>query len=70
MDLQDIGQRIRDTRRDGKLTQAALASQLGMSRATISGIERGTVPDIGVRKLTGIFHCCGRDAVPVWSWRA
>ena len=61
MDFQDIGQRIRDTRRDSKLTQAALASQLGMSRATISGIERGTVPDIGVRKLMRVCDALGLE---------
>ncbi len=61
MNLQDIGQRIRDTRRDRKLTQAALASQLGMSRATISGIERGTVRDIGVRKLMRVCDALGLE---------
>lgn len=38
------------------MTQAELASLLGMSRATISQIESGKVTDIGVRKLIRILE--------------
>lgn len=61
MNLQEIGQRIRDARRGAKLTQAILARRLGMSRATISGIEQGTVSDIGVRKLMRLCDALGLE---------
>lgn len=61
MDLQDIGQRIRKARRGAKLSQAALARRLGMSRTTISGIEQGTVSDIGVRKLMRLCDALGLE---------
>jgi transcriptional regulator with XRE-family HTH domain len=52
--LQTIGIAIRQARRSAPLSQAALAQSLGMSRATISGIENGTVREIGVRKLMAV----------------
>lgn len=54
--LWDIGQQIRRERKKRKLTQAALASLLGMSRTTIGQIEKGTIGDIGVRKLIRILE--------------
>ena len=39
MNLNDIGQHIAQARKRQKLTQSSLATQLGMSRATLSGIE-------------------------------
>ena len=53
MELDEIGQVISRARKSKKLSQQSLAQQLGMSRATISGIENGTVPEIGVRKVLG-----------------
>ena len=53
MDLDKIGQHICLARKSRKLSQASLGQQLGMSRATISGIENGTVPEIGIRKVMG-----------------
>jgi HTH-type transcriptional regulator / antitoxin HipB len=52
--LQTIGIALRQARRAAPLSQAALAQSLGMSRATISGIENGTVREIGVRKLMAV----------------
>ena len=45
------GQLIRDAREKSDLTQAELARRLGMSRATISRLENGTIEELGVRKL-------------------
>ena len=45
------GQIIRDAREKSDLTQAELARRLGMSRATISRLENGTIEELGVRKL-------------------
>ena len=59
--LFDIGQQIRAERKRRKLTQAGLASLLGMSRSTISQIESGTVQDVGVRKLIRILDILGLE---------
>ena len=54
MDLDEIGQIICKARKIRKLSQGSLGQQLGMSRATISGIENGTVSEIGIRKILSI----------------
>ncbi|MDA8141424.1 MAG: helix-turn-helix transcriptional regulator [Desulfobacteraceae bacterium] len=54
--LFDIGEKIRQARRSRKITQAQLAQHLGMSRTTIGQIEKGTVQEIGVRKLIRVLE--------------
>ena len=63
MTLQDIGQTIARTRKRKKITQASLAAALGMSRATVSGIENGTVPEIGIRKVLSLCTALGIELV-------
>lgn len=60
MNMQEIGAALRAARKKQGLTQAQLANELGMSRATISGIETGQVLEIGIRKVVRI---CGRLGV-------
>jgi transcriptional regulator with XRE-family HTH domain len=57
--MEDLGTLIRSLRKDKGLTQAALASRLSMSRATISAIENGTVAEIGIRKVEGLLNMLG-----------
>src|SRR5688572_33403326 len=57
--LEDIGATIAQARKASKRSQAALAGALGMSRATISGIENGTIPEVGVRKLIALCGALG-----------
>ncbi len=57
----EIGQHIRDERKRRKISQEKLARDLGMSRATISQIETGTVQDIGIRKLIRILEYLGLE---------
>jgi HTH-type transcriptional regulator/antitoxin HipB len=52
--LLDFGRKIREVRRARGISQAALASKLGMSRATISGIELGTISEIGIVKYMAL----------------
>lgn len=54
MEMDDIGKMIRKARKKRKLSQSELAAIVRMSRSTISGIENGTVPEIGVRKILNI----------------
>jgi transcriptional regulator with XRE-family HTH domain len=56
-----IGKQIRQARKNHKITQADLARALGMSRTTIGQIEKGTVQDIGVRKLIRIMEFLGLE---------
>jgi transcriptional regulator with XRE-family HTH domain len=54
MHMQEIGSAIREARKRRKLTQQQLAALLGMSRATISGIETGRIAEIGIRKIAAL----------------
>lgn len=54
MNYAEAGAIIRAARRKAGLTQAALAKKRGMSRATLSRIEQGTIPEIGLRKYVGL----------------
>ena len=54
MTLPEIGQKLREARKTQRLSQGELAGLLGMSRATVSAIENGTVNEIGVRKLMAL----------------
>lgn len=56
MNMQEIGVALRAARKKRGLTQAQLAEELGMSRATISGIETGQILEIGIRK---VLRMCG-----------
>ena len=61
MEFDEIGQIIRLARKGKKLSQGSLGQQLGMSRATISGIENGTVPEIGIRKVLSLCGVLGLE---------
>lgn len=61
MNMIEIGTSIRDARTRRKLTQEQLAEMLGMSRATISGIETGKVLEVGVRKLMALCAALGLE---------
>jgi HTH-type transcriptional regulator / antitoxin HipB len=61
MTLSEIGQRLRTARKSAQRSQAELAQSLGMSRATISAIENGTVGEIGVRKLMALSTAVGLE---------
>lgn len=59
MTFEQIGQQLMHARKARRLTQQDLASLLGMSRSTISGIEQGTIPEIGVRKIIAMCEALG-----------
>ena len=54
MDMNEIGAAVRAARTQRNLTQEQLGEMLGMSRATISGIETGKVIEVGIRKLMAL----------------
>lgn len=63
--MESIGLTIKNLRRQKGLSQAALASQLGMSRSTISSIENNTVAEIGIRKVEAILNVFGHTLAAV-----
>ena len=54
MNMVEIGLAVRDARKQRKLTQQQLGALLGMSRATISGIETGRIAEVGIRKMAAL----------------
>jgi HTH-type transcriptional regulator / antitoxin HipB len=61
MDMFEMGNKIASTRRAKKLTQLDVANSLGMSRATISTIEKGTVKEVGIRKYMAVCAYLGLE---------
>jgi HTH-type transcriptional regulator/antitoxin HipB len=59
MNIQQIGVILREARKASGQSQQEVAKPLGMSRATISAIENGTVGEIGVRKLLALCASLG-----------
>ncbi|MGZ8474538.1 MAG: helix-turn-helix domain-containing protein [Candidatus Deferrimicrobiaceae bacterium] len=64
MELTEIGSRIRSERRKKGLTQARLAEKAGLSRATLNGLEMGTVRELGFHKLEAILGILGLELAP------
>lgn len=61
MDMNEIGAVIRQARIQKKLSQEQLGQVIGMSRATISGIETGRVIEVGVRKMMALCAALGLE---------
>lgn len=54
IDIQTVGQQIKKSRLQAGVSQAELARLADVSRATINGIENGTIKEIGVNRLNGV----------------
>jgi HTH-type transcriptional regulator / antitoxin HipB len=61
MILTEIGELIRTARKRTGRSQEQVARSLGMSRATVSAVENGTVSEIGVRKLMALCAALGLE---------
>lgn len=59
--MNDIGLLIKTLRKNAGLSQAQLAQRHGMSRATISGIENNTIPEVGIRKVAALLEGLGYE---------
>lgn len=66
MNMNEVGSLVRERRRESGLTQVQLAAQTGISRATIAGLEAGSLAEIGFVKLQRICESVGLEmrAVP------
>ncbi len=63
MDLQDVGVAVRDARERQNLSQTAAGKPLRMSRTTISGLENGTINEIGIRKVMALCDQLGLELI-------
>jgi transcriptional regulator with XRE-family HTH domain len=61
LDLDDLGQRLREARRALKLTQVELGARAHVSRQTIDRLENSRTPEIGYRSLLRLLHVVGLD---------
>jgi transcriptional regulator with XRE-family HTH domain len=61
MDLFDLGELIKKTRRAQKLTQSELVRRAGVSRARLEALENGRISDIGFKKLMRVLNALGLD---------
>lgn len=61
MQLADLGPIVKEARRRAKLSQAELATPLGMSRATISALESGRCEELGFAKLAALLDRVGLE---------
>lgn len=59
MNLFELGQSLKEARIRQQLTQGELAERTGVSLSSISGLERGTLAEIGVVKLLQLFAAVG-----------
>jgi len=59
MDYKEFGEKIATLRKEKKISQQTLATDLGISRATISSFENGNSVDIGLRKVIQIIDYLG-----------
>ncbi len=64
MELSEIGNRIRSERRRKGLTQASLAEGAGLSRATLNGLEKGTIRELGFNKLDAVLGILELELAP------
>ncbi len=51
MDLRELGHQVAAARRERGHTQSELALAAGLSRQTVSALERGDLGDLGLRKV-------------------
>jgi transcriptional regulator with XRE-family HTH domain len=64
MNLFELGQALKDARIRQRLTQGELASRTGVSLSSISGLERGSLPEIGTVKLLQLFAAVELELQP------
>jgi len=61
MELEELGRQIASVRRERRISQDELAHACGLSRQTISGLERGELTDLGLRKLERLLEALDLD---------
>ncbi len=61
MKLSEVGKKLKELRKDKKMTQEQLAAQAGISRVTLGKIERGEFGSVSVRTLDTLLFNLGLE---------
>lgn len=61
LDLHSIGSAIATRRKEVKLSQAALAHEARVSRATLDALENGRAGELGFSKITRLLSALGME---------
>jgi transcriptional regulator with XRE-family HTH domain len=61
MDLIEVGERIKTTRKAKSWSQTRLAQAAGVSRSRLEALENGRIAEIGFKHLLRILHALGLD---------
>ena len=61
LDLLSIGSQIGERRTALKLSQTALSSRAGVSRATVDALENGRAGELGFTKITRLLAAVGLE---------
>jgi len=61
MDMMEIGAQVKARRVELGLSQADLVKQAGVSRTTLSALENGSLPEIGINRLMRILDVVQLD---------
>ena len=56
MNLAELCAEVARARKEKRLSQSDLGRAAGLARQTISALERGAIPELGVRKLVRVFE--------------
>jgi transcriptional regulator with XRE-family HTH domain len=56
MNLAELGKEVATARRQKGLSQTDLARAAGISRQTVSALERGALSDLGVQRLVRVLE--------------
>jgi len=59
--LSEIGKKLKELRKDKKMTQEHLAAQAGISRVTLGKIERGEFGSVSVKTLDTLLFNLGLE---------
>ena len=61
MELIDLGDLVKKTRRAQKLSQGELVLRSNVSRARLDALENGRISDIGFKNLMRVMNALGLD---------
>lgn len=62
--LVEIGELIRNSRKEKKLSQAELGQRCGVARSTIDAIEHARVPEAGLMLILRLMNALELDLIP------
>ena len=59
MILSELGSRVKDLRKEKKISQESLAKAVGISRNTLSKLENGYIANISIVTLDKVLNALG-----------